>query len=360
MGKNKIIGILSMQRIINYGSYMQALGLKLLIESLGNSTVFVDYHIGSKFSKQNIKNLPEYKKLRKILSLIKPIKNNLEVEAIKSQYNVLDLDERFHYRTKVDTLVIGSDEVFNYIQNGQNVGYAPELLGINNNAKKVISYAASCGNLTKNRLLKYNKVKEFSDAINSMSAVSVRDTNTFELVKELTSVTPIYHSDPVLVTDFTEYLQDNVNIENYIIVYGYTNRFTEAEGNAIKSYAKKKKKKLYALGGNQSFCDKLIICKPLEVLSFFRHAYLIITDTFHGTIFSVISKKNFVIIVRPGEEGNENKLTCLINQLGIENKRISNINDIEKIANNFIDYTIIDEYRDIERKRAINYLLSQL
>ena len=40
------VGIMSMQRIVNYGSFMQAFSLKRIIEGLGHEVVFVDYHVG--------------------------------------------------------------------------------------------------------------------------------------------------------------------------------------------------------------------------------------------------------------------------------------------------------------------------
>lgn len=360
MTKRKLVGILSMQRIINYGSFMQALGLKQLIESLGNEVVFVDYHIGNKFSKANIKNSQTYKKLRAALSFIKPQSTNLEAKAISSQYDILGLKGKYQYQTKVDTLVIGSDEVFNYIQEGGNVGYSPELIGVNNNASKVISYAASCGNLTKTRLKRFDKEKEFSKAMLSFDKISVRDFNTYELVADLTGIEPEMNLDPVLVSDFSELVQDNVSLSNYIIVYGYTNRFTEEEGRRILSYAMENGKKVYALGGKQVFCEDTITCKPLEVLAYFKHADLIITDTFHGTIFSIISEKNLVVIKRNGENGNENKLSFLIKQLGIEDKEISKLDDLETVIDRPIDFNKIQEYRTKERERSIEYLKNYL
>lgn len=43
---NKKVGIMSMQRIINYGSFLQAYGLKSILEELGADVEFIDYHPG--------------------------------------------------------------------------------------------------------------------------------------------------------------------------------------------------------------------------------------------------------------------------------------------------------------------------
>lgn len=360
MKKEHTVGILSMQRIINYGSFMQALGLKLLLNSIGVDAKFVDYHIGKWYSKQNIKNTCTYRKIRKAVSFIKPQKIDLEKDAITSQYDILKLDYKYHYRSKVDTLVIGSDEVFNYIQSGENVKYSPELIGMNNRAKRVITYAASCGNFNRKKLERYNKEEEFAKAMNRIDAISVRDDNTFNLIKEFTGIKPFMHLDPVLVADFGNLMQDNVEIDNYILVYGYTGRFTEEEGNVITKYAKRNGYKVYALGGQQKFCEKTIICKPLEVVSYFKHAAVIITDTFHGTIFSILAENNVAVVVRTGEEGNENKLKCLLKQLQIESKQVIHIEDIENVINHPMDYSNIRKIRERERERTLDYLKKQI
>ena len=62
------VGIMSMQRIANYGSFLQAFALKQLIENLGHSVEFVDYHVGPPLVKDNADNANKY--LRKIKSIV--------------------------------------------------------------------------------------------------------------------------------------------------------------------------------------------------------------------------------------------------------------------------------------------------
>ena len=90
---------------------------------------------------------------------------------------------------------------------------------------------------------------------------------------------------------------------NYILIYAYNKRITEEEGQIIREFAVSHNKKLIALSGEQSFCDEYIYCHPLEMLSYFKHADYVITDTFHGTIFSVINHRQFATLVRKDEEG---------------------------------------------------------
>lgn len=66
---------------------------------------------------------------------------------VKMEYNICP---------KLDALVIGSDEVFNCTQPGNKVGFSRQLFGKNNNAGKVVSYAASFGSTTYEKLKQYH------------------------------------------------------------------------------------------------------------------------------------------------------------------------------------------------------------
>ncbi len=355
------IGIMTMHRIDNYGSFLQSLGLKKEVERLGHTTCFVDFKVNRRLSNKKWKNF-----VQAIKDSLKPIPVNAvySFDSNCRTYNdILGLTDEWKYRTKVDTLVIGSDEVFNFCQKDFRVGYAPELLGLNNQANKVISYAASSGNLTVNKLGQYGKVKLASKLLKRFSAVSVRDENTGSFVNELTGINPQYHLDPVLVSDFGDIFTDNVSERDYILVYGYPNRFTEAEGTIIKEFAARRGKKLLAFCGRQSFCDKYIECSPLEIFAYFKNADCIITDTFHGTIFSIVNHKQFLTLIREDAQvgyGNAGKVGDLLERLGLIDRRTQLITPIGSEMDAPIDYAAIDAKRMEERKRMREYLEQNL
>lgn len=140
-----------------------------------------------------------------------------------------------NYSPKLDVLVIGSDEVFNCVQNNTNVGFSSELFGVNNNAKKakkVITYAASFGNTTVEKLKKYGVKDEVAGYLQKLDAISVRDANSGRIVKELTGKEPLYNLDPVLAYDFIGKCSDipaNVPEDKYMILYGYDGRFSKID-----------------------------------------------------------------------------------------------------------------------------------
>lgn len=367
-----IVGILSMQRIKNYGSFLQAYGLKKTIEELGHEVQFVDYHVENPvISTNDINKNDKISKALKTLEGDAPLVQKIQYILHKKNfgkryYRILGLTEEPNYTPELDTLVIGSDEVFNCIQSNKNVGYSLELFGKNNNAKKVITYAASFGNTTISKLEKYEKKEEIAELLSDINSISVRDKNSGKIVEELTGKDVNYNLDPVLIYDYMNKCKEIPDFgikEKYMIVYAYSNRISDEESKYIKEYAKKNKLKVYAIGGAQKCADKLIDCSPFEVLGYFKKAELVITDTFHGSIFSIITHRNFVTLVRKSigdKYGNEEKLTDLLNRVGLESRMIYDVNEIEKSVKEEVDWKNTDECIKKSRQNALNYLEGNL
>ena len=349
------IGILSMQRIRNYGSFLQAYALSNIIKSLGHELEFVDFKIEPCAIEPelplSVETADEHRK--EAVKYILEAEHNFATNILKD-INVAERNER----ANVDTLVIGSDEVFNCLQGNPDVGYSLELFGKDSNAKKIISYAASCGNTTYKRILAHNKHNEISELLNKFSAISVRDNNSKEFIESLSDITPINHLDPVLIYDFKDVIRDTVNIDNYIIAYAYAFNFSEEEAAYIKDFAKKHNKKILAFSiCYQDFADIIVDPHPLEVLAYFQKADFVITNTFHGTIFSIKSHTPFISFTR---DYNTQKLNDLIERLGFQDRRISSLENIEEKYNSKIDFSECDKLLEKERIRTIEYLKNNL
>ncbi|WP_195454816.1 polysaccharide pyruvyl transferase family protein [Turicibacter sanguinis] len=372
----KKVGIMSMHRVYNYGSFLQGYALKTMIEELGCEVEFVDYHVGDCLIQDEEKNNGIYKLVRESAVVSKfleymlfdaPLVEKIKFMKYKKNYArknfpILGIKEKPNYNPELDVLVIGSDEVFNCVQSNKNVGFSIELFGANNNANKLISYAGSFGNTTINKLKKYNVEKKVGNLLSKFDAISVRDNNSGKIVKSLTGKEPVYNLDPVLAYDYMNKcnkIPQSVSENNYIILYGYAGRFDKQECKEIRKFAKKYNKKIYCIGGVQDACDKFIDCSPFEVLAYFKNADFIITDTFHGTIFSIITKRKFVTLIRKSEGigyGNEEKLSDLLERISLTNRKINNIKTLEKYYEQDIDYKEIDEILSIERKKSMEYL----
>ncbi|WP_294653036.1 polysaccharide pyruvyl transferase family protein [uncultured Ruminococcus sp.] len=371
----KRVGIMSMQRIANYGSFLQAYALKQLIEELNCKVEFVDYHIGAPIITENADSKNKYiRKIEKGLEIFKyqvPFAHKLSFIRYKQSFAkkympFLGISDDMNYNPTLDCLVIGSDEVFNCIQKNSNVGYSLELFGKDNHAKKLLTYAASFGNTTMDKLKKYKKDDEVGTLLKKFDAISVRDTNSGVIVEQLTGKNPVYNLDPVLIYDYVnccDKIPDIKTNEKYLVLYAYAGRISNDEANWISVYAKKKKLKVYAIGGVQKCADRFVDCSPFEVLAYFKNAEEVITDTFHGTIFSVITHRQFTTLIRKSvgnSYGNEEKLRDLLERLGLADRMTTKVEDAEKINEKSIDYAKIDKLLKAHRTVAREYLRKNL
>ena len=366
----KKVGILSMQRIANYGSFLQAYGLKCILEELGCQVEFVDYHPGETLIPADggtgIK-----RKISKVYNVLKnraPLSEKLKFIRYKKNYSsrylpLLGVKEQMNYSPELDMLIIGSDEVFNCVQNNTNVGFCPELFGEGNCAARLISYAASFGNTTSKKLSKYHVKEQVADWLKNFDALSARDSNSEKIVEDLTGTKPLYHLDPVLMYDFLgecKQIPSAVPENKYMILYGYSGRFTREECKQIRSYAEQRNLNIFCIGGIQDCCDRFVDCNPFEVIAYFQNAECVITDTFHGTILSIITHKPFASVVRNAGYGNVEKLEDLLIRLELEGHMVTNMSNFADKMAQTVDYLYVDQIIADERARCRIYLQEQI
>ena len=141
------VGILSMQRVINYGSFLQAYALRKTVESLGHEVYFVDIKKGRQLDLPGKEKAPTHK--AKLFELPKRVEHVLYLKKRRKLF----YDRLFEEyginapkdESELDFLVVGSDEVFNCLQSSP-WGLSLQLMG--DTAVPAISYAASCGYTT--------------------------------------------------------------------------------------------------------------------------------------------------------------------------------------------------------------------
>lgn len=335
------IGIMSMQNVNNIGSLLQAYALGKycglfgevkylnLLKSSEDANVFVDI-----LDYDSLEREGGMSKLKKVDRYF--FNRLINKKSVKKQNQIFEIFRQQHFKQadrneKCDLCIIGSDEVFNCLQQSP-WGFTSRLFGNVSEANTVISYAASCGFTT------YEKCNEMvksaiKDSLRKMSAISVRDKNTFEFIHKMgidESEISI-NLDPVLVFDFTEEMRENdVSVpENMCIIYSYHNRIKDpAEIAQIKRFCKKNGLKPVAIGESQAWIGDMLCLNPFEVLVAFSKAKFIITDTFHGTIMAAKYNGHFAIIVR---ESNSNKVSDLVNRIDIKSHVISSWEQLQDI-----------------------------
>ena len=359
-------GILSMQRIANYGSFLQAYALRKLLEEQGCEVEFVDYHPGKTLIPPDGKRglSRKIKKATEAFSYGAPFSETVKFVNYKKNFGkrffpLLGLSSKPNYSPELDVLVIGSDEVFNCVQNNVNVGYSPELFGAGNNVKKVISYAASFGNTTLEKLKEHGVYDEVRKNLSKLDALSLRDANSLKIIEEM-GLKGVNHLDPVLTYDFK--VEKKSPFERpaykYMIVYGYSGRFSDSECREIRNYAQRKGLKIINIGGIQKCCDHFVDCTPEEVIHYFQNAECVVTDTFHGSILSIITERPFSVYVRNQGYGNSEKLVDLLERLELKDRIIKG-SFMENIDLP-IDWIRVEKIIENYRKSAKQYLLENL
>ncbi len=352
--------ILSMQKIVNFGSVLQAYSLKSIIENLtGEAPAFIDIDYSDSVSRaidkpkdnagvENYKGKGLKEGLKR--KLFRRLRKTNEKKIQSFMTNELGVDDRYN-NEHFDCVIVGSDEVFNNTHDKR--GLSLQLYGNVRQADKVITYAAAAGT-AKYEDIPTTDIDRVRNALSNFSAMSVRDDSTKEYISRLYDGHIERHLDPVLVGPLDKRIHKKVPLKNYMVVYSYNERIrTKSEIDAIRSFAKKNKLKTVAIGGIQFWCDYYIPLSPFRVLDYFYSAECIVTDTFHGTIFSIVNRKRFATIVRPS---NKEKLTGLLDDLCLSDRIVSNLDDIGDILITDIDYTDTEKAIEEAKRKTTDYL----
>ena len=356
------IAILSMQRVVNFGSVLQAHSLRSILQEITGAEVsFLDIEENPALaSKRSVRSSVDYASPAAYLPGI--IQRGKRWIIARLSWVNKQLIRRFMIRELAlssksnqsiyDCVVIGSDEVLNH-RKGVNL----QLHGDVRQTQHVISYATSCGCARVQDIAAEDQEK-VRQCMCRFSALSVRDDATEYYASHLYDGPVLRHLDPVLVGNLYQRCHRKVWLKNYVLIYAYGQRIrTEEEIHAIQKFARERKLKTVAMGGSQFWCDMYIPATPFRLLDYFYYADYVITDTFHGAIFSVINQRKFVVISR---DTNRPKLTSLLEDLSLSRRMIQNMKDLDCALMEEIDYQAVNNRLSVERKRTYAYLREQL
>ena len=366
------ICILSMQRVNNMGSLLQSYALKKTLEWMNADVEFMDI----KRIEEDFNLLGNYKQYfhgENELAGLKGKLGKLDRYAInririRKQCNIQDEEfEKFRNETlklqkkseRYDLCIIGSDEVFNCLSAG-TWGFTSQLFGNIPNADKVITYAASCGSTTYEELpvAVSDRIRAVFFNVNGFSA---RDENTHDFIARLTDKEIEDNLDPVLIYNFDEEVGKATLPKlptRYCVIYSYYNRIhTKGEINAIKSFCKKHELTPIAVGTPQFWLKDYVVCTPFQCLKIFQNANFVITDTFHGTIFSAKYAKKFAILAR---ESNKNKLFDLVDKIGMKEHLMNSVDELDAKFNITKKKADFERLIEKEQNRTWKYLQKYL
>lgn len=337
------IGIITVYNSYNCGSFLQAFALCTVLKR-SNDVYFIKRRLQSKQDRfyyrilQAIKYILKrnFKKALFILKKYFTFRKCRMLLPIKNKYSDLDL------------LIYGSDTIWN-INDSYFMREWKKYWGYGVTQKK-ITYAASVGATQEEKILEKTELRQ---CIAEFSGISVRDEHTHNIVKKMLpdGETVKRVVDPTLLLDVQEYknIANGCKEKDFILVYAFSDIGQDAIAQ-IKKFADETGKKLVAFGEDFP-ADKHISYNPFDFLAYYEKADYIITNTFHGTIFSMIYNKKFVSY---GKE--KKKVALLLEEFGLSDRNIDVLDDIFSIIENEIDYDGVNQLISRKRDESLEYL----
>ena len=352
------IGILTYYGVHNHGAVLQANGLQQVLKGMGHKVRFLSFERSyeyiseeqTKKYKLGLSSIPFYFKYM-LKKGVGNILYNYKKSRILKAFRTTTFDLNISYDSfHGDAVIIGSDEVFSL-----EIGYNPMMYGYGLKTKRIASYAGSFGPTTLQEIEQKGKIKSIKDGLNGFKAISVRDQNSQTIIRELCGKEVSLVCDPVILYGYKKEMEEfKPTASGYIVIYAYDNRMNDLdEVRAVKDYAKMHGLKIYSVGYYHKWCDKNIDASPIELLGWIRNADLTITDTFHGSVISIVCNTPMAVKLRD----NANKLAYLLSEYGLNDRVMETFSDLERVANREIDFNSVNSILNEKRRFSKKYLI---
>lgn len=352
------IGVLTFHCAANYGAVFQAYGLQEVLKQLGHEVHVVDYrpnYLITPYKSFSYKYNPQSSFWLNLKQLIRAC---LVAYPTRSKRNHLFQKFRETYLQmcsiseveKLDTIIFGSDQIWNPDITNRDfdemfIGKAKIFEG-----KRLISYAASAGNL---ETLRNNE--NLINALCAFDAVSVREKSLSEYLEKVLNQTVSVVLDPVLLAGkdtYTQIARTPIVQVPYLLTFqlGGDSRVSQVGRKiAAEKHLKYIEIRSSAESLNQDILSSL---SPEEVLGYFKYADYVVTSSFHGTALSVLFNKQFNVVSI--DEKVDDRARGLLSTIKI-NDRFIHI-DGHSSDCNYIDYHRVNTELNNLRKESLMFL----
>ena len=330
------IKILTIHSIHNFGSALQAFALEKYIADLGNDVEIIDYRPSYLSGGRNI--IKTY--LGRIINLKHYLSRTKKYDSFVRNYMKLSKNKYTSHKRLARTdnrgtlFIAGGDQLWNYYHwSGQDNAFKLDF--VKKGTK--IAFGTSMGRDN----FSENQIKELAAKIADFKFVGVREYSSHILLKNM-HVQNVHHViDPVLLLDRSFYL-DNI-IEpcisgEYIVVYLV--KKSKLLDDAIEYIRANTKYKIVHVCGFVKKCENDYFYKntgPRELLGLINNAKLVISASFHATLFSIYLKKQFIALL-PHENTNT-RIVDLLNFLNLDDRIYFEGKNLPNMLRKDIDFT---------------------
>ena len=341
------IGVLTFHRCINFGSYWQARALVEGLRGRGHEAVVLDHRcdwasrrearcafqplLPARSTGDDMKKYG--RKVRKVLAAVNELPSSRPFAL-----------ERPETMDECDTVVVGSDEVWNLCHPW--LGGRKAFFGEGVRAQRVISYAASFGNQD----ARHGLPEEWAERLERFDARSVRDDNSRTLLREVLDEDTDLVLDPVLQFPASTLadLGDNPGMPPYLAIYGHS--FPQSYAAAVRQYARTAGLRLVSIGYRNDWADaQRLDVGPAEFSQLIAHSEAVATNFFHGCVFALLHRRPFAAVA---SEYRANKLRDLVRTLACEDRLVSSEPSCEQILRLLSEPLGSSIERAITRRRA--------
>lgn len=267
--------------------------------------------------------------------------------------------EEFVKTNGYKALIAGSDQIWNYTRTSC---LDPYFLMFAPKGVKKISYAAS---FSVSKIPDLRK-EEYKRLINNIDCISVRENEGEYIVNELTGREAHVVLDPTLLLEKEEWMKVascriNVN-EPYLLTYSLNN--SKSYWKIVNEYAKKHNLKIINL--RHDFDDKknpdyqtdVFDAGPREFLHLLANATLVITNSFHGTIFSINFRVPFICILNRISETNS-RVESILKNLDLSNRMMYD-DDPDFGKSMRIDFRSARQKLEEDKEKSLKFLKDSL
>lgn len=368
MENKKRVYIITRHAIANYGSILQAYATQKIFENLGYETKIIDYIPEEEKTKNlcntYIKNSKFWNK-NFITRLLYKVVQKKNVENMNKRFStyrseLLKLTEQQYsnndeLRKKLplaDIYCTGSDQVWGKI--GSKEYDETYFLDFAPNGKKCISYAASFGKSKIND----DVIKKLPTLLSKYDSLLVRENTAVNIIRKFGFKNVKEVLDPTLVLDkdsWEKMIEPVKESKKYIFVYQlHHNKFFNKYARYVS-----KETGLGLIRVNPSIYFKFKPGKfrykvnPGQFLDYIKNAEYVLTDSFHGTVFSILFNKKFVDIL---PNVTSTRITSLLDLLHLNDRIIYDKLDCEKLLKK-IDYPEVNNILEKEKEKSLNQLI---
>jgi len=368
------IAILTLPLHTNFGGILQCYALQTVLERMGHEIFVLDNAKWTSCTNLSLwkRSLLFARRLVKFYILHKESKfyGGKSESQIIQHYIQPFINSHIHklkissFKTisenQFDAFIVGSDQIW------RPVYYTPiedaflEFAQSWNHIKR-ISYAASFG--VDEWEYSPEQTQKCIELIKLFDAVSVREYSGIRLCKDYLQTEAIQVLDPTLLLTQNDYLKLIENIEKKNKgIFCYILDKTKEKENIINNIIKEIKLQPFdveiKLPQRHAPFEERIRLPVEKWICAFRDAQFVITDSFHGCVFSILFQKNFIVY------GNEKRglarFQSLLSLFGLENRLVTNLEQNGEFSLEDIDWEIVTKKLQDFRNRSMLFLIMNI